>query len=86
MHGAGAEDESPKAALRSADPRRQFDALIALTKAGGSGAVPDILPVFGARDDEVRAAAVRAVGYLGGDRPAADGPPPCRCLPMPTTS
>ncbi|MET8795425.1 HEAT repeat domain-containing protein [Nocardia sp. NPDC004568] len=74
MHGAGAEDQSQKAALRSTDPRRQFDALIALTKAGGTGAVPDILPVFGARDDEVRAAAVRAVGYLGGDRPAAVGP------------
>ncbi|NUP25469.1 MAG: HEAT repeat domain-containing protein [Nocardia sp.] len=74
MQDEGAEHPSLKAALRSGDPRQQFDALIALTKAGDSVAIPDILPILAAQDEEVRAAAVRAVGYLGGERAAQVGP------------
>ncbi|MEU7631056.1 HEAT repeat domain-containing protein [Nocardia sp. NPDC049220] len=65
MHGDDPEDASLAAALSSGDPRRQFDALIEMIKANDGAAVPDILPLLRTDDDDVRAEAVRAVGFLG---------------------
>lgn len=51
--------------IRSRDPVRQTGALIELIKLRDEGVTPEIMPLLSSPDEEVRAEAARALGYLG---------------------
>jgi len=55
-----------RAECRSGDPDRQIPALIELIKIHDENSLSEIVPLLGSSDEQVRAEAARAVGYLGG--------------------
>ena len=54
-----------RADCRSGDPDKQLSALLELIKVHDEPSLPDIIPLLSSSDEQVRAEAARAVGYLG---------------------
>lgn len=63
-----------RADCRSGDPDRQLSALIELIKIHDEASLPDITPLLASPDEQVRAEAARAVGYLGTTQASSLGP------------
>jgi HEAT repeat protein len=59
---------------RSGDPDRQLPALLELIKLHDEASLPDITPLLTSSDEQVRAEAARAVGYLGSAQASSLGP------------
>ncbi|HEY1354355.1 MAG TPA: HEAT repeat domain-containing protein [Ktedonobacteraceae bacterium] len=63
-----------RAACRSGDPDQQLPALLELITIHDEASVPDIAALLTSPDEQVRAEAARAVGYLGSTQVASLGP------------
>lgn len=63
-----------RADCQSGDPDRQLPALLELIKLHDEASLPDITPLLASPDEQVRAEAARAVGYLGTTQPSSLGP------------
>lgn len=63
-----------RAACRSGDPDQQLPALLELITIHDEPSVSDIAPLLTSPDEQVRAEAARAVGYLGSTQAASLGP------------
>lgn len=63
-----------RAACRSGDPDKQLPALLELIQIHDEPSLPDIIPLLSSSDEQVRAEAARAVGYLGTTQAALLGP------------
>lgn len=63
-----------RADCRSGDPDKQLPALIELIKIHDEPSLLDITPLLASSDEQVRAEAARAVGYLGSAQAASLGP------------
>jgi HEAT repeat protein len=63
-----------RADCRSGDPDKQLPALLELIKIHAESSLPDIIPLLSSPDEEVRAEAARAVGYLGSGQASSLGP------------
>lgn len=63
-----------RADCRSGDPDKQIPALIELIKIHDESSLPDIVPLLASPDEQVRAEAARAIGYLGSAQVSTLGP------------
>jgi HEAT repeat protein len=63
-----------RADCRSDDSDKQLPALLELIKIHDEASLPDITPLLASPDEEVRAEAARAVGYLGSGQALSLGP------------
>jgi HEAT repeat protein len=63
-----------RADCRSGDTDKQLSALLELIKIHDEPSLPDIVPLLSSSDEQVRAEAARAVGYLGSLQTAALAP------------
>lgn len=63
-----------RADCRSGDTDKQLAALLELIKIHDEASLPDIVPLLSSADEQVRAEAARAVGYLGSSQTATLAP------------